>query len=313
MVNEQCEHKDKFCVVCGLFTPLTYARKMNENLQKLYETNFKMDFVKAWYKPDIICNYCRAGLQKTPTIIKYELPMQWLNRSEHSAMSCYFCINNEKTSGIRFNTRDQIEYDLVDSVLPPVLKKRAQENQEEQQPMDIELGDLDMDVGAVGGGEPEEAIAGASGETTPPGASLSVVETESPPSAVDTSSTFQPDRRDMQKTHEPILFRQADVDNLAKELRLDDKKKELLGLRLADHNVVDSEFRVTAGRKRRHTQEIDEMYRTDNATKMTYCWNIRLLFLRMRQPHNPNEWRLFIDGGKKSLKAVLLHNTNVHP
>lgn len=65
-------------------------------------------------------------------------------------------------------------------------------------------------------------------------------------------------------------------------------------------------FLITAGRKRRNTQEFDELFRIDGETNMTYCWNIRLLFLRMKQPHNPAEWRLFIDGGKDSLKAVLL-------
>lgn len=28
--------------------------------------------------------------------------------------------------------------------------------------------------------------------------------------------------------------------------------------------------------------------------------------------YNPSEWRLFIDSSKESLKAVLLHNTNVY-
>jgi predicted esterase len=29
--------------------------------------------------------------------------------------------------------------------------------------------------------------------------------------------------------------------------------------------------------------------------------------------HDPQEWRLFIDSSKLSLKAVLLHNGNQHP
>lgn len=303
----------KFCVVCGLFTPPNFARRLTKHVEEAYETIFKMDFVRAWYKPEIICNYCRSALTKTPSNIKYEIPIQWLQRSEHSAASCYFCINNERTPGIRYATRGDINYDLTDSVLPPVSKKRAHENEEQQEGMEIDLDNLDIDAGAVGG-EIDEPIAGASGDITPPGASASVVESESPPSAVDTSPTFAPDRRDIQNIHEPVLFKQSDVDNLAKELRLDDKRKELLGSRLADHNVVDSQFRITAGRKRRNTQEFDEMFRTDEDTNITYCWNIRMLYLRMRVHHNPSEWRLFIDGGKKSLKAVLLPiPINIHP
>lgn len=33
----------------------------------------------------------------------------------------------------------------------------------------------------------------------------------------------------------------------------------------------------------------------------------------MQQHFDPNEWRLFIDGSKTSIKAVLLHNGNVKP
>lgn len=312
MVNEQCEHRNKFCFVCGLYTPASHGRKIGEKVEEKFENCFDMNIASAWYKPEIICDYCRLGLTKTPPIIKYALPMQWLQRSEHSAASCYFCINIQKTYGFHYSSRGEIKYELVDSVLPPVSKKRAQENQEQQEHMDVELDDLDMDTGAVGG-QLDEPTAGPSGETTPPGATASVVGTVSPPSAVDTSPTFQPDRRDLQQLHEPVLFTQSDVNNLAKELRLNDKHKEILGSRLTDHNVVDPNFRITAGRKRRHTQEFDEMFQTDEDTKITYCSDVRILFLRMKLHHNPSEWRLFIDGGKKSLKAVLLHITNKLP
>lgn len=33
----------------------------------------------------------------------------------------------------------------------------------------------------------------------------------------------------------------------------------------------------------------------------------------MNQPYEKNEWRLFIDGSKYSLKALLLHNGNKKP
>ena len=33
----------------------------------------------------------------------------------------------------------------------------------------------------------------------------------------------------------------------------------------------------------------------------------------LRITHDPDEWRLFIDSSKTSLKAVLLHNGNVLP
>ena len=42
-----------------------------------------------------------------------------------------------------------------------------------------------------------------------------------------------------------------------------------------------------------------------------YCNNIEGLLSEMSLPeYNPDEWRLFIDSSKRSLKCVLLHNNN---
>lgn len=42
-----------------------------------------------------------------------------------------------------------------------------------------------------------------------------------------------------------------------------------------------------------------------------YCNDISAaLFYQLGEPYDPNEWRLFVDGTKESLKAVLLHIGN---
>lgn len=46
---------------------------------------------------------------------------------------------------------------------------------------------------------------------------------------------------------------------------------------------------------------------------LTYCSNIKRLFLCLQYPYKPSEWRLFIDSSKSALKAVLLHIGNVQP
>lgn len=120
MEREQCEHRNKFCFVCGLFTPKSNGRNINKAMEDAYEKHFQMDYMKAWFKPEIVCDYCRTGLQKAKPTGIYALPIQWLHRSEHSPRSCYFCINNEKTIGFRYKTRDKIEYEMVDSVVEPV-------------------------------------------------------------------------------------------------------------------------------------------------------------------------------------------------
>lgn len=44
-----------------------------------------------------------------------------------------------------------------------------------------------------------------------------------------------------------------------------------------------------------------------------YCHDVNELFEEMTQPYDPEEWCLFIDSSKTSLKAILLHNGNEKP
>ncbi|GBN02404.1 hypothetical protein AVEN_127726-1 [Araneus ventricosus] len=44
-----------------------------------------------------------------------------------------------------------------------------------------------------------------------------------------------------------------------------------------------------------------------------FCNDVNSLFKALGLQHNPQEWRLFIDSSKVSLKAVLLHNGNKYP
>ena len=47
--------------------------------------------------------------------------------------------------------------------------------------------------------------------------------------------------------------------------------------------------------------------------KFVYCYNISGLLQELRMPvYHPNDWRLFLDSSKHSLKFVLLHNDNVY-
>lgn len=54
-----------------------------------------------------------------------------------------------------------------------------------------------------------------------------------------------------------------------------------------------------------------DCFETENG--LTYCANIEKLFRYFRYEHRSEEWRLFIDASKTSLKAVLLHNGNRQP
>ena len=46
---------------------------------------------------------------------------------------------------------------------------------------------------------------------------------------------------------------------------------------------------------------------------LVFCYDADDLMNALGIKHDPQEWRLFIDSSKLSLKAVLLHNGNQHP
>ena len=46
---------------------------------------------------------------------------------------------------------------------------------------------------------------------------------------------------------------------------------------------------------------------------MCFCNDVDGLMMELGYEHKCDEWRLFIDSSKTSLKAVLLHNGNIHP
>jgi len=46
---------------------------------------------------------------------------------------------------------------------------------------------------------------------------------------------------------------------------------------------------------------------------LVFCYDVDGLMNALGNKHDQQEWRLFIDSSKLSLKAVLLHNGNQHP
>lgn len=68
-------------------------------------------------------------------------------------------------------------------------------------------------------------------------------------------------------------------------------------------------MRITATRER--SNYLAKCF--DKRDNIYYCKDIPNLFNAMKQEFVPNDWRLFIDGNKTSVKAVLLHNGNEKP
>ena len=109
--------------------------------------------------------------------------------------------------------------------------------------------------------------------------------------------------------NEPHWIMQKDLNDLAHNLYLTKQQSELLASRLKQWNLVKADVRITSFR----TRNKDFASFFDVKNRLCYCTNVSGLFTFLGFPHNPSDWRLFIDCSKRSLKAVLLHNGNKYP
>jgi len=62
---------------------------------------------------------------------------------------------------------------------------------------------------------------------------------------------------------------------------------------------------------RNHHEQFELFFKKEDT--LVFCQNVDSLMQEMGITRNPQEWWLFIDSSKLSLKAVLLHNTNQLP
>lgn len=116
---------------------------------------------------------------------------------------------------------------------------------------------------------------------------------------------------DVAEEKRPCFLNENNVNNLVRDLGLTQSNAELLTSRLKQWNLLDesvSEKRVT-GQRKPHQTFSSFFSRQDG---LCFCNNVAGLFEGIGITRNPSEWRLFIDGSTRNLKAVLLHNRNNH-
>ena len=109
--------------------------------------------------------------------------------------------------------------------------------------------------------------------------------------------------------NDPHQISQNELNDLVQDLELPKSKAELLGSRLQQWNLLQDDVRVSVFRSR-HSQF--EPY-FSMAEQVVYCHNVAGLMDELKIQYANEEWRLFIDSSKTSLKAVLLHNGHTLP
>ena len=107
-------------------------------------------------------------------------------------------------------------------------------------------------------------------------------------------------------TKSSILVTQAFLNDLVRDLNLPKDSAELLGSRLQHNNLFAPN--TTYSWYRRREKDLVQYFSMEET--FGHCHNVTGLPQAMGCIYDPEEWRLFIDSCKASLKCVLLHNGN---
>lgn len=271
---------DLFCYVCALFLPKGDRRNLVGRAKLAYSLYFKRNCragEKPWM-PSFCCKSCYAILMVwiagKKRSMNFGVPANWLEQKDH-VTDCYFCLT--KVVGFNAKTRDQVEYATVTSVEKTVPHSD------------------DLPV-------PEPPVHGSAHEDS---SALDANENECPRNLRD-----DPDDSTMRLAyHAKPKINQAQLNDFVQDLNLPSTTAEIAASRLKQFGALDSNVRITDFRIR--SRNLARFFAQANC--LCYCTDVAALFDAMGHRHVPSEWRLFVDSGKRSLKAVLLHNGNCFP
>ena len=103
------------------------------------------------------------------------------------------------------------------------------------------------------------------------------------------------------------LYSQSELNNLIRDLNLPKQSAEMLASRLQEKHLLKAGTSVSFYRNRE--EKLRKYFQSDG--QLVYCTDVEGLLLAMGlSAYRSNDWRLFIDISKRSLKCVLLHNGN---
>lgn len=104
----------------------------------------------------------------------------------------------------------------------------------------------------------------------------------------------------------PILLDQAALNDLVRDLGLPKDESELPRSRLQEKNLLAPG--TTFSWYRNREKSLVRYY--SEGDNYVLCNDVNGFIRNLEVFYNTDQWRLFIDSSKRSLKAVLLHNSN---
>jgi len=110
-------------------------------------------------------------------------------------------------------------------------------------------------------------------------------------------------------SNEPHLLTQGDLNDNVRDLNLSKKQAELLGSRSKGWNLLCHNTKVClyCGRH----EEFKYIFSQEDG--VMFCNDVCSVMEVLGHEYNPDQWRMFIDLSKVSLKVVLLHKGNRFP
>ena len=283
--------KNIFCYVCGKYEVSKYRRSMNKKCTDIYEKCYKKELSvqNSTFAPETICCSCfnmliRWDKTRNDKILKYTSPVIW--SIPESEKDCYFCNTNVK--GFNVKTKSQISYALVSSVVPA--KSR------------VECADEKMDT------SPSMNEASTSKETDREEWFDSVEESLDSSDQDDHEEEYVPKLRE--EKNKPVkLFNQESLSNFIRDMGLPKDASEYMAAVLKNRGMLERGTKSSVYRNRE--KQFRQYFKKDEEGTLVYCTDVLGLMNEMKEGiYVPEEWRLFIDSSKRSLKAVLLNNGN---
>lgn len=273
-MSDACSKKiNNFCYICGKFTIMPMKKKISPEVAKMYEQYFNISVIRDinWV-PSIACSTCVARLY------------DWQNGRRESMpfgipMIWSEPINHEtdkcyacvnKVQGLNRKKVSDHAYISVPSAQTPLPHSDTVPIPKKPSPTE---------------------------EYVPP-TFESVPESE--------YSLYQPSNVTSACNH--IEISQQRLNIIARQLKLSQNRMIVLTQHLKAVNILAPDVRIYAARGRQ--REFLQFFTRNENNSFAYCNDIPGLMASMNYTYKAEEWRLFIDGSKSSLKAVLLYIDN---
>ena len=113
------------------------------------------------------------------------------------------------------------------------------------------------------------------------------------------------------ESKKPLLLSQVELNDFIRDLGLPKDAAEFVASVLKKRNFLKPDTKVSYYRDR--DREFRKFFTKDEETSLVYCIDVKGLMNQLKENvYKDEDWRLFIDSSKRSIKGVLLHNTNFY-